>query len=118
MVLRYFALFMALVFICFAGVQYNDPDPLIWIPIYLYAVVLSVLYFRNKGNKVLFLISAVIYLAGAIYMWPEQWEGVALQNGMKTVNIEEGRESLGLAVVFITFLVYGLNARISRKPLY
>lgn len=118
MALRYFSLFMALVFIYFAVVQYNDPDPHIWIPIYLYAMVLSFLYFRNQGNKIILLVSAVVYLAGAIYMWPEQWEGVALQNGMKTVNIEEGRESLGLAVVAITLLIYGLTFRNNRKQLY
>jgi len=38
---------------------------------------------------------------------------VALKNGMKTVNIEEGRESLGLGMGFATLLIYGFA--VSRR---
>ena len=113
MAIRVFAIFMALVFLYFAVVQYNDPDPHIWIPIYLFAAMLSVLVWWVKDNRPFLLLSvllvaALFYFVGAIYQWPEQWEGVALKNGMKTINIEEGRESLGLGVCFVTLLIYWL----------
>ena len=113
MPIRVFAIIMALVFIAFAVVQYNDPDPHIWIPIYLFPAILSGLMWWVKDDRPLMLLSvllvaALFYFVGAIYQWPEHWEGVALKNGMKTINIEEGRESLGLGVVFITLFIYWL----------
>jgi hypothetical protein len=111
MIMRIFAILMAVVFVVFAVLQYNDPDPYLWIPIYLYAALLSVLYYRGRVSKALLLVSAAVFLAGAIYMWPSHWEGVELQNGMKTMNIEHGRESLGLVMVFVTLVVYALTLR-------
>jgi hypothetical protein len=111
MIMRIFAILMAAVFVLFAAFQYNDPDPYLWIPIYLYPALLSVMYYRGRVSKTLLLVSAVVFLAGAIYMWPPQWEGVELQNGMKTANIELGRESLGLGLVFVTLVIYALTLR-------
>ncbi|GEO06963.1 hypothetical protein AAE02nite_46270 [Adhaeribacter aerolatus] len=113
MAIRVFAIIMALVFVTFAVVQYNDPDPHIWIPIYLLPAILSLVMWRIKNNRPFLLLSillvaALFYFAGAIYQWPAHWEGVALKNGMKTINIEEGRESLGLGIVFITLFIYWL----------
>ncbi len=108
--LRIFCLVMTVAFLYATAVQYNDPDPYYWMPIYLIPVAISLLIFFGRGNslKPILLVLAVIYLAGTYYMWPAHWEGVALQHGMKTINIEEGRESLGLAVVGFTFVVYFL----------
>ena len=108
MLLRLFAIVMALTFLVFAGLQYNDPDPIIWIPIYLYLVLVSILVLNRKISQVVLFVSALAFLVGAFYLWPAQWEGVALQHGMKTVNIEAGRESLGLALGCVTLLIYGL----------
>jgi len=119
MAFRVFAIIMAIVFLAFAVVQYNDPDPHIWIPIYLFPAILSVLLFWEKDSRPLLLLSvllvaALFYFAGAIYQWPEHWEGIALKNGMKTTFIEEGRESLGLGVCFVTLLVYWLVLHFRR----
>ena len=39
------------IFILFAVVQYNDPDPYLWIPIYLFPAVLCFLATREKFYK-------------------------------------------------------------------
>lgn len=117
MIMRIFALLMAAVFVVFAVLQYNDPDPIVWIPIYLYAALLSVWYYRGGVPNALLLVSAALYLAGAIYMWPAHWEGVQLQNGMKTMNIEHGRESLGLGMVVVTLVLFALVRRNPRARL-
>ena len=114
MATRMFAIVMSLVFIVFAALQYNDPDPYIWIPIYLFVVLLLILAMNGKVGSGLLFGAALLFLVGAIYMWPEHWEGVALKNGMKTRFIEEGRESLGLAVCFVTLVISGLLIR-NRK---
>ncbi|KAA5538837.1 transmembrane 220 family protein [Adhaeribacter rhizoryzae] len=113
MAIRVFAIIMALAFVASAVVQYNDPDPHLWIPIYLFPAILSVIVWRIKDQRPALLMSVLLvaslfYFAGAIYQWPAHWEGVALRNGMKTVNIEEGRESLGLGLVFVTLFIYWL----------
>ncbi len=108
--LRIFCLAMTLAFLYATAVQYNDPDPFYWMPIYLLPAAISMLIFFGRGNalKLVLLVLALVYFAGAFYMWPAHWEGVALQHGMKTVNIEEGRESLGLGVVGFTMVIYFL----------
>ena len=46
--MKAFNYFFCAVFIVFAALQYNDPDPYLWIPIYLYAAVLC--YLAAKGR--------------------------------------------------------------------
>jgi hypothetical protein len=114
MATRIFAIVMALVFVVFAVLQYNDPDPHIWIPIYLVVALLLILAMNGKVSSGVLFGVALVFLVGAIFMWPEHWEGLALKNGMKTRFIEEGRESLGLAMCFVTLVIYGLMIR-NRK---
>ncbi|MDZ7934545.1 MAG: transmembrane 220 family protein [Emticicia sp.] len=88
--------FLVMMFFVFALVQYNDPDPYIWIPIYLIAAHLCYYKLQGKGNKVMYFSIGLLFLMWAINQFPPEWEGVLLNQGMKTVNIELGRESLGL----------------------
>ena len=67
MVLKLFNIFFCIVFILFAALQYNDPDPYVWIPIYLYAAVLCWFAFRNKFFPGAYLLGIVIYAVYAIY---------------------------------------------------
>ena len=46
--MKIFNIFFCVVFILFAVVQYNDPDPYLWIPIYLYPALLCYLKFIQK----------------------------------------------------------------------
>ncbi len=46
--MKLFNLLFCLLFIISAGLQYNDPDPYVWIPIYGYGAVLCWLAFRGK----------------------------------------------------------------------
>ena len=115
--LRIFCLLMTVAFLYATIVQYNDPDPYYWMPIYLIPTAISLLIYFGRGNavKLFLLVLALVYFAGAYYMWPAHWEGVALQHGMKTVNIEEGRESLGLAVVGFTMVIYFLSLSRTKR---
>jgi hypothetical protein len=97
-----------LIFVSFSIVQYNDPDPWLWIPTYLFPIFLiyQKSIYRIEG-KSLFLIG-VPYLFWAINQFPAEWDGVLLdQMGMKTLNIELGRESLGLG--FTTVVLWILS---------
>ena len=99
--------FFTLLFLFFAAVQYNDPDPIIWIPIYLLPILL--LWKKGRRDKIMFFAVGLIYLLWAANQFPAEWEGVRLNAmGMKTINIELGRESLGLGIAGISVWIIGL----------
>ena len=62
---------LAGIFILFAAFQYNDPDYLIWVPIYLVVGVVILLYDSEKYHirAIQFLLLA--YLAGMATYYPE-----------------------------------------------
>jgi len=59
--MKIFNIFFCIVFIFFAALQYNDPDPYVWMPIYLYAAVLCWLAFRNKYFPGVYLLGIAVY---------------------------------------------------------
>jgi hypothetical protein len=105
--MRVFAFLLVLLFLGFAAVQYNDPDPYLWIPIYLFPAVVSAMIFTGRRvPPLLLMLGTVVFLVFSYFQWPAHWEGVALKNGMKDINIEEGREALGLIICAATLLLY------------
>jgi hypothetical protein len=93
---KYFYYLLILIFLAFAVVQYNDPDPVIWIILYLIPIYLIWLKLNYNGKQNYFMVIGLIYFVWAVNQFPPAWEGVLLNGGMKTLNIELGRESLGL----------------------
>ena len=94
-------------FIFFAVVQYNDQDPFLWIGIYLIATILSIMSFLGRYNKPVLGLVVVASLIGTLVLFPYgHFEGVALKDGMKTIEIELARESLGLAIVTLAGVLY------------
>ena len=108
---RFLSLAFTLLFLFFAAVQYNDPDWLVWIYAYLLPAYISFSAFRNRFNKGLILAVSIAALFGAITFFPYgHFEGVALKHGMKTIEIELARESLGLGIVFIAMAINMIQA--------
>jgi Transmembrane family 220, helix len=104
---KYLALFLVLIFAIFAAVQYNDPDPWLWIPIYGMAAAISWGVFQGKLPHKVFFPACIAFLAGAVWFFPPQWEGLHLESmRMKNTNQELGRESMGLAVCALVMLYY------------
>ncbi|CCH00944.1 hypothetical protein FAES_2935 [Fibrella aestuarina BUZ 2] len=115
--MKYLALGFALLFVVFAAVQYNDPDPQVWVPIYGFAALACLLAVVGFGGRPVpswfYWLMTVVYLGAAISQWPPAFEGFLLNEvGMKTMNIELARESGGLA---ICALAMGLMAWLGRK---
>ena len=78
--MKVFNLIFCLLFVISAVLQYNDPDPYIWIPIYMYGAVLCWLAFRNKFYPKAYLVGIIVYLVYAIglFFWKN---GVARSSG-------------------------------------
>ena len=96
-----------ILFVTGALVQINDPDPLVWVSIYLIAACLSGYVTMGRYPMVPLGIVTVLCFAGSLYYFPsslsewiaQEWEQQDLT--MKTVSMEEARESLGLLLITI-----------------
>lgn len=99
---------LGIVFLSFVVVQYNDPDPLLWMLVYGFASGLCFYYAFLKVSHRLLWVTTLLFIAGAIYMWPAQFEGISIGSG-NINNIEEARESLGLLFCSLTFMGFIAN---------
>lgn len=102
---RYIALVFTFVFVLFAAFQYNDPDAALWIGIYGMAALASFFAYYRPLHRFTYLITALGYLAGAIILWPPQYEGIT-RSMSGSINIEEARESLGLLICAVVMGYY------------
>ena len=116
MVLKLFNIFFCIVFILFAAVQYNDPDPYIWIPIYLYTAILCWLAFRNKYFPGAYLLGVGVYAIYGVYKFFDQngvWDWMTKHHATNIAGtmkaeqpwIEETREFFGLVILIVVLLI-------------
>ena len=91
---------MFVFFVYATVVQFNDPDPLIWVPFYGLAAVFCVLYLmgrlpvRAAGVYTALVVVYALYLAFRLatrHLFFDEREMVGI--------VEEGREMLGLVIV-------------------
>lgn len=125
--MKLFNLIFFILFLLFAALQYNDPDPYIWIPIYVYAASLCMLAYQNKWYPKAYLYGMLIYAAYAIYLfftkdgvldWVFEHNAESLVNSMKAEKpwIEDSREFGGLLILIIVLLVNYIKARKKALP--
>ena len=110
--MKIYLIFCIFLMAVFAVLQVNDLDPHIWIP--LYGIVAFLGYRRLKMQDVAFVyyIVAILYVLMALIYIPAAWEGVLLDEmGMKTVNIELARESLGLSIAALILFSFGISLK-------
>ena len=120
--MKIFNIVFCIIFILFAALQYNDPDPYIWIPIYLYAAVLCWLAFKNKYYPKAYLAGIAVYLLYAIYLfftkngvldWATEHHAENLVQTMKAEKpwVEDTREFGGLLILIVVLLINFLKSR-------
>jgi hypothetical protein len=111
---------LAVMFLGFAFVQINDPDPVIWILIYGAMAVTSVMaifeFYPKKfliGLLVLFLLYSIVFMPGVLE-WLKQENKAMLFDDlakMQHLYVEEAREFLGLLICIIVLIIYLIRAR-------
>ena len=110
-------------FLLSAALQYNDPDPYIWIPIYSWGAWLCWLALKQKFPPVLYLLSALFYIGYATWLfiapdgvisWMQEHDAESLVQSMKATKpwIEQSREFGGLLILILSL---ALNWLIARK---
>ena len=114
--MKIFNLVFFVLFILFAALQYNDPDPYLWIPLYLFAAVLCWFAFRQKFYPKLYLFAIAIYGVYAAYLffskdgmldWIREHDSEDIAGEMKATKpwIEATREVLGLTIMIVVLLI-------------
>lgn len=121
--MRIVSFILAVMFLAFAFVQVNDPDPLLWILIYgIMAVTCVLAAFNFYSRKFLIVLSVLYFAYGFVYLkgvmeWLRTDNKAALFDDITKMQhpyIEETREFLGLMICIIVLVVYIFRS--SRKP--
>lgn len=111
---------LAAMFLTFAFVQINDPDPVIWILIYGAMAVLSIMamfeFYPKKfiiGLLVLFIIYSVVYIPGVLEWLRQDNKSLLFDDLAKMQHpyIEEAREFLGLLICIIVLIIFVIRSR-------
>jgi len=110
---------LALLFLVFAFVQVNDPDPLIWILIYGNMAVLCVLAMFRMHFKAWIIASGAVYMIYAALLFPgaREWFQSADKAllfddlaKMQNLYIEQTREFLGLLICIVVLVFHLIRA--------
>lgn len=117
-------LILAVMFIVFAFVQINDPDPAVWILIYGTMAVACVLAaFDHYYTKVL-LGLLIVYVAYSVVFFSGVAEWLRSENKsmlfddiakMQYPYIEESREFLGLFICMLVLVLHIVRARLRPR---
>lgn len=120
MVTKIINIILALLFLSFAFVQINDPDPLIWILIYLNMVAICVMAFLKRDYKLWIGITGALYFIYAIFLFPGALEWFRSPDKallfddlakMQNLYIEETREFLGLVICLVVLAFQFIASR-------
>ena len=106
---KYLGAIFAIVFVLFTYWQLNDPDPILWVPIYGVATYVSFQAFRNHTNSESLIVLFVLSASAGLQIWSEMtaWEGFITDGlSMKTMNQELAREAVGLWIASFSFVLY------------
>ncbi|HET9745030.1 MAG TPA: transmembrane 220 family protein [Chitinophagaceae bacterium] len=123
--MKVFNLIFCLLFVISAALQYNDPDPYVWIPIYMYGAVLCGLAFRNKFYPKAYVVGIIIFIVYAIglFFWKNgvlDWmtkhnaEDIAATMKAEKPWIEETREFFGLLILIVVLMINYFYSRRRR----
>ena len=116
----------AAIFLLFAFVQINDPDPLLWILIYGIMAVTCILAAFRLFFKPFLLVLLIVYVAystvfySGVVEWLKQPDRSILFDDvlkMQYPYIEEAREFLGLVICIVVLLLQIIHAY-RRKSLH
>jgi len=113
---------LAVLFTLFAVVQYNDPDPLAWIAIYVAVAVLCALTALGRAPRWALIAASVAAIIWMATLAPGMldWAGMGFPNiagrmTAETPHIEVVREFLGLLVALLALLHLLRIAQLAKR---
>ena len=124
--MKVFNITFCFLFIVFAALQYNDPDPYLWVPIYMYTAVLCWLAFRKRYFVKAYLVGIIVYAGYAVFKmldtdglidWIKLHHAENIAETMKAEQpwVEETREFFGLLILILVLTVNYFAAGKKRR---
>lgn len=110
---KIFGWFFGLLCLVSAALQYNDPDPIAWILVYVLVAVVSFSFALNRIKAIVPLFIGFFALFGTWYIFPEKFQGFEIGQG-DIKNIEEGREAVGLLIIALVMFIYAIWLKYSK----
>lgn len=119
-VMKIFNFLFAVMFLLFAYLQINDPDPFIWITIYGTMAVMAIMAMFNYFPKKVIIALLIIFFLYSLVFIPGVQDWLAQENKevlfdnvakMEHLFIEESREFLGLWICIAVLIFYFIRAR-------
>jgi hypothetical protein len=130
LMVKVFNLVFASLFLICAGLQWNDPDPYFWMPLYLSAALSCAYAFKDISAKRLNIFNIAVYSVYAAYLlfvengvisWATEHNFDSLTQSMLASApwIENTREFGGLSIMLVVCAVnlYTERRRISKENL-
>jgi hypothetical protein len=111
---------LSIMFLLFAFLQVDDPDPVIWILIYGVMAVFCVMaifeYYPQKflmATAAIYTLYSLVYVPGVIDWYQSgNWAGLFDDVAkMEYPYIEEAREFLGLVICITVLVIYIIRSR-------
>ena len=108
--MKIFNFIFLVLFVISAGLQYNDPDPALWILIYLFGAMICFFAIRKQNYPRLSLAGIILLFIFALYLffdrdgvlsWLTEHQAENIAGSMKASSpwIEETREFFGLIIL-------------------
>ena len=120
-------LVLAVLFVIFAFVQINDPDPVLWILIYGAMAVVCVLAAFGHYYRWILAAMAVLYAGYSFVSLSGVLEWLRSDNKamlfddiakMQYPYIEESREYLGLLICILVLIMHLISSRAGRRKAF
>lgn len=113
--MKFFNLLFCILFIISAALQYNDPDPYLWIPIYLFGAFICFSAMKKNFYPTVTLAGVFLFISYGIYLffdkngvltWLNLHQAENIAGSMKASApwIEETREFFGLLILIAVLL--------------
>lgn len=114
-----------ILFVLSAALQYNDPDPYLWIPIYLVPAWFCFQAVKGRYYPAAYAVVSVLLVAYAVFLlvsnngvisWATEHEAENIAQSMKATRpwIESTREFFGLLIILISILANYITYRKNR----
>jgi hypothetical protein len=119
-------LVLAVMFVLFAFVQINDPDPVLWILIYGLMAVACVLAAFGRYYSIALIVLLILYFAysfiniSSFLEWLRSDDKSMLFDDvakMQNLYIEESREYLGLMICIVVLIMNLVHARMRGRKI-
>ena len=104
--MKYFNGLFALIFVYFIIVQFNDPDPLLWVLVYGFGLMVTILLIVGRAKKyflyggiVIYAVLAATLVPGVIdYYHASNYGEIFSEMAKERMYVEESREFFGLLI--------------------